>query len=261
MDVIAILRPTESNSLYQQIVGRGLRLDQGKTDCFILDYAGMGHDIYAPTISDKKITKDSVPVTISCPQCGFDNHFWGIVDMDGEVIEHFGRKCRGAVLDAKTYTPKRCGFRFRFKLCHVCGAENDLSAQNCEKCDAALVDADTKLKQAKLSKNAHVLIPDRIELNEKTDKNGNPYLEVRYYDADGQFLSEAHFFNHFSSVKKFQINFSRSHLRRPELNPPLKAPQDVIKNQKLFRMPAFVIARKQEKFWKITEKVFVEEIL
>ena len=76
----------------------------------------------------------------------------------------------GAILDPKTYTPKRCGFRFRFKLCHACGAENDVTAQSCEKCDTALVDADTKLKQAKLSKNAHVLIPDRIELNEKTDK-------------------------------------------------------------------------------------------
>ncbi|HRO65968.1 MAG TPA: DEAD/DEAH box helicase, partial [Pseudobdellovibrionaceae bacterium] len=30
VDVIAILRPTESNSLYQQIVGRGLRLHDGK---------------------------------------------------------------------------------------------------------------------------------------------------------------------------------------------------------------------------------------
>ncbi|TMS81527.1 helicase-related protein, partial [Pseudoalteromonas sp. S981] len=30
VDVIAILRPTESVSLYQQIVGRGLRLDENK---------------------------------------------------------------------------------------------------------------------------------------------------------------------------------------------------------------------------------------
>ena len=54
VDVIAILRPTESNSLYQQIVGRGLRLSPEKMDCFILDYTGMGHDIYAPEISDKR---------------------------------------------------------------------------------------------------------------------------------------------------------------------------------------------------------------
>lgn len=40
VDLIAILRPTESVSLYQQIVGRGLRLSPGKEDCLILDYAG-----------------------------------------------------------------------------------------------------------------------------------------------------------------------------------------------------------------------------
>lgn len=37
VDVIAILRPTESVSLYQQIIGRGLRLSPGKNDCLILD--------------------------------------------------------------------------------------------------------------------------------------------------------------------------------------------------------------------------------
>jgi DNA repair protein RadD len=63
-----------------------------------------------------------------------------------------------------------------------------------------------------------------------------------------------------SSMKKFQINFLRSHLRRPELSGEFASPQDVIKYQKLLRLPAFVIARKQEKFWKITEKVFSEEI-
>ncbi len=34
VDFIAILRPTQSVSLYQQIVGRGLRLDEGKKRLF-----------------------------------------------------------------------------------------------------------------------------------------------------------------------------------------------------------------------------------
>ena len=58
-----------------------------------------------------------------------------------------------------------------------------------------------------------------------------------------------------------RINFLRSHLRRPELSDEFRSPQDVVKYQKLLRLPAFVIARKQEKFWKITEKVFSEELL
>lgn len=250
VDVVAILRPTESNSLYQQIVGRGLRLDPGKTDCFILDYAGMGHDIYTPEISDKKPTKESVPVNVACPSCNFENTFWGIIDYEGEVLEHYGRKCR----------MMGCGYRFRYKLCHVCGIENDITAKACEKCDAVLIDADSKLKQAKLSKNAHVLTPEKVTFEERLDKNSNPYLEVRYYDNDAKYLSEAHFFSNSSSMKKFQINFLRSHLKRPELSGEFTSPQDVIKYQKLLRLPSFVIARKQEKFWKITEKVFVEEL-
>jgi len=261
VDVIAILRPTESNSLYQQIVGRGLRLEPGKSDCFILDYTGMGHDIYTPEIADKRPSKETVPVLVPCPQCGFENNFWGYVDYDGDLIEHFGRKCRGAHQDPFTMKVTPCGFRFRFKLCHSCGQENDVTARACEKCKAVLIDADAKLKQAKLSKNAHVLTPDKITFEERTDKNANPYLEVRYYDADAQYMSEAHFFNNPSSIKKFNINFLRSHLRRPELAVDLTNPKEVIKYQKLLRLPSFVIARKQDKFWKITEKVFSEELL
>lgn len=260
VDVIAILRPTESNSLYQQIVGRGLRLADGKRECYVLDYTGMGHDIYSPEVSDKRPKKDTVPVLVPCPECGFENSFWGYADDEGVVYEHFGRKCRGAAQDPATMEITPCGFRFRLKLCHSCGAENDVTARACEKCDAVLIDADAKLKQAKLSKNSHVMTPDRITFEEKPDKNGNPYLEVRYYDYDGQYFSEAHFFGNPTSVKKFNINFLRSHLRRPELASELATARDVVKYQKLFRLPSFVIARKQERFWKVTEKVFAEEL-
>lgn len=261
VDVIAILRPTESNSLYQQIVGRGLRLSENKTECYILDYTGMGHDIYKPEISDKRPAKNTVAVRIPCPQCDFENDFWGYMDDDGNILEHFGRKCRGAKQDPKTFEIIPCGFRFRLKFCHACGAENDISAQSCEKCNAELVDADAKLKQARLSKNAHILTPDRITFEERLDKNSNPYLEIRYYDLDSQYVSEAHFFSNPTSIKKFNINFLRSHLRRPELAVDLTTAAQVIRYQRLFRLPAFVIARKQDQFWKITEKVFQEELI
>jgi len=260
VDVIAILRPTESNSLYQQIVGRGLRLEAGKTDCFILDYTGMGHDIYTPEVSDKKPAKDTVPVLVTCPQCDFENSFWGRVDFDGEIMEHFGRKCRGATHNPNTLELTACGYRFRYKLCHACSEENDITPKACHKCQAVLIDADSKLKQAKLSKNSHVLTPEKITFDERLDKNSNPYLEVRYYDYDGEYVSEAHFFSNPSSIKKFNINFLRSHLKRPEVATDIKSPQDLLKNQRHLRLPSFVIARKQDKYWKITEKIFVEEL-
>lgn len=259
VDVIALLRPTESNSLYQQIVGRGLRLHEGKKDCYVLDYTGMGHDIYAPEISEKRPAKDTVPVLVPCPVCSFENSFWGY-SVDGQVIEHFGRKCRGLAQNPTTGELEPCGYRFRSKICHSCGTENDISAQTCENCKAILVDADAKLKQAKLSKNAHIMTPDRVTFEIRKDKNLNEYLEVRYYDLESQYLSEAHFFSNPSSLKKFNINFLRSHLRRPELADEFTSPTEVVKYQALFRMPHFVIARKQDKFWKITEKVFAEEL-
>jgi DNA repair protein RadD len=104
------------------------------------------------------------------------------------------------------------------------------------------------------------MTPDRITFEERIDKNGNPFLEVRYFDYDGQSVTEAHFFGNPTSIKKFNINFLRSHLRRPELAVEFTSPQDVIKYQSLFRLPAFVVLRKQERFWRVTEKVFAEEL-
>jgi len=260
VDVIAILRPTESVSLYQQIIGRGLRLDDNKKDCYVLDYTGMGHDIYTPEISDKKPSKESEAVIVPCPKCGFENNFWGHLNLDGDIVEHFGRKCRGATQDANSLEIFPCGYRFRFKICHSCGMENDITARECTECSAVLIDADSKLKQAKLSKNAHVLTPDSVDLEEKVDKNGNPYLDVRYYDFDSKYFNEIHYLSNSTSLKKFNINFLRSHLKRPEFSAYIKNVDDVLEHSHLLRKPKFIIARKQDKFWKITEKIFAEEL-
>ena len=61
-------------------------------------------------------------------------------------------------------------------------------------------------------------------------------------------------------LKKFNINFLRSHMKKPELDLSIKSVQEVIQRQSQFRMPSFVIARKQGKFWKVTEKIFIEEL-
>ena len=260
VDVIAILRPTESISLYQQIVGRGLRLDTDKKDCLVLDYTGMGHSIFSPEIGEKKTASESVAVQVPCPECGFINDFWGILDDDGKLLEHFGRKCRGGHVNTDNYELIPCGYRFRFKICTQCSAENDISARDCRSCGCVLIDPDTKLKQARLSKDAHVLTPDSIEMLERVDKKGTPYLQVKYYDYDAQFVAEMHYLNNPTSLKKFSINFLRSHLRKPELNVDISSASDAVELRAQLRMPSFIIARKQGKFWKITEKIFSEEL-
>ncbi|PXA04793.1 ATP-dependent helicase [Coraliomargarita sinensis] len=260
VDVIAILRPTESVSLYQQIIGRGLRLDTDKKDCLVLDYTGMGHSIFSPEIGERKPASESVAVQVPCPECGFVNDFWGIVDEDGNLLEHYGRKCRGGQTNPQTYEFTPCSYRFRFKVCNQCSAENDITARECRRCGSVLIDADEKLKQARLSKDAHVLTPDSIEMLERVDKNGNPFLQVKYYDYDANFLSEVHYLNDPTRLKKFTINFLRSHMRRPESKLNISSVSDVVDIQSNLRMPAFLIARKQGKFWKITEKIFSEEL-
>lgn len=44
-DCILMARPTKSQSLYVQCVGRGLRLWPGKQDCYVLDFTDKGHNL------------------------------------------------------------------------------------------------------------------------------------------------------------------------------------------------------------------------
>lgn len=256
VDVIAILRPTESVSLYQQIIGRGLRLSPKKEDCLILDYTGQDHDLYSPEIDDDKPSSQSVMVEVPCPSCGSINHFWGIKDPEGEVSEHFGRRCKGAFEDPVTNEIEPCGFLFRFKRCDSCGEENDISARSCTSCQHLLVDTDKKLKEAMSLKDAHVLRVDSMTYQKSHDKRGNERLEIRYYDVEANFLTEYFYLNSSESVHAFYYNFIRMHSKRPEVKIFIKDVDDLLKRQNLFRSPLFVVARKQKQFWSIREKVF-----
>lgn len=256
VDLIAVLRPTESVGLYQQIVGRGLRLAANKEDCLILDYTGQGHNLFSPEVGDIPPDKESVPVEIPCPECGHNNLFWGKVNDEGEVVEHFGRKCKGAHEDPVTLEIEVCGFRYRFKVCEDCGAENDIAARVCNGCDATLVDPDKKLQEAMKLTNAHVLRVDFMDFLKTTDRKGRERLEIRYYDYDGQFLAEFYFLNGKSSQLAFFHNFVRPHLKYPgKIYDSLDIDRAILLKGH-FRTPKFVIARKVERYWKIREKVF-----
>lgn len=255
VDVIAILRPTESVSLYQQIVGRGLRLSPGKTDCLVLDYTGVGHDIFSPEIDEDRPSENSVVVDILCPQCGHHNDFWGIVEHE-EVVEHFGRRCKGAFEDLASGEIQKCGYRFRFKRCDQCGEENDIAARVCTSCQHLLVDNDKKLKEAMSLKDAHIMKPDTMMFSKSYDKKGQERVEVRYYDYDGEHLSEMFYLNSPEDARAFYFNFTRMHNRLPERSLRIDNSDDVLKNQKHFRKPMYVIARKQKHYWEIREKIF-----
>ncbi|MEW5849346.1 MAG: DEAD/DEAH box helicase [Myxococcota bacterium] len=256
VDVIALLRPTESVSLFQQIVGRGLRQSPGKSDCIILDYTGQGHDLFRPEIDEDRPSGAAVAVVVPCPSCGHENEFWGLVDRDGDIVEHFGRRCRGATVDPRSGAPVRCTYRFRYKNCGDCGAENDVAARACARCGAVLVDNDRKLKEAMALKDAHVMRVDSMAFERTRDRKGNERLEIRYHDVDGQALKEWFYLGTPSDARAFQYNFARMHLRRPEVPLRITSVDDVLQQQQRFRTPTYVIARRKERYWQVREKIF-----
>lgn len=89
VDLLAILRPTQSTGLYVQMTGRGTRCAPGKDDCLVLDFAG-NIDRHGPIdnvnpSSPSKAIDGEAPVKTcdgcdmvvhasvrECPHCGFE---------------------------------------------------------------------------------------------------------------------------------------------------------------------------------------------
>jgi DNA repair protein RadD len=115
---IILARPTKSEILYVQMIGRGLRTAEGKADCLILDHSdnhtrlGFVTDIHHHELDDgepkraaiadktealpKKCIKCSFlkpPKMLQCPCCGFTPVPQpGAVHRDGELIELASRR-------------------------------------------------------------------------------------------------------------------------------------------------------------------------
>jgi DNA repair protein RadD len=172
VDVIGILRATESVALLQQIIGRGLRICEGKEDCLVLDYAGNierhcpDGDVFSPHIKTTRASAGG-SLEVSCPQCRMVNLFAAnkealemgkmdehgyITDLTGMRLEteygpqpgHHGRRCNGHIPVGADYV--RCSYRWTFKVCPECEGENDIAARYCFACKHELVDPNKKLK-------------------------------------------------------------------------------------------------------------------
>lgn len=254
VDVIAILRPTESVSLYQQIVGRGLRLCEGKTQCLILDYAGNPHDLYRPEVGSSKPNSSSVPVQVFCPLCQFANVFWGKCTPDGQIIEHYGRRCQGWEED-ENGQKQQCEFRFRFKQCPHCGAENDIAARRCQKCQEVLTDPDDMLKAALKLKDALIIRCGGMQFISGSDAKGE-WIKINYFDEDGTCVSERYRLTTPAQRRVFEYRFLREHQRAPGVPFKWNDANDIILQQSLLRYPQFIVARKKDRFWEIREKIF-----
>ncbi len=173
VDLIAILRATESVSLLQQIIGRGLRIDDNKDDCLILDYAENidrhcpDGDIFNPEIEASIDYVAGEAIKAQCPECKAHNEFAPVIneannnidvngyfiDLEGirletefgEMSAHHGRRCYGEVFNKTIKKLVRCNYRWTFKPCVHCEAENDIAARYCCECKGELIDPNSKL--------------------------------------------------------------------------------------------------------------------
>lgn len=93
VDLVCLMRPTQSPGLYVQILGRGLRIAEGKHDCLVLDYGGNierhgpinaikpprargSGGGQAPVKMCENCSYDSVPAGCrNCPECGHEFEF------------------------------------------------------------------------------------------------------------------------------------------------------------------------------------------
>lgn len=72
VDLVAIVRATESTGLYVQIVGRGTRIAEGKENCLVLDYGGnVARHGFIDAVNPKRKggTGEGVAPAKECPDC------------------------------------------------------------------------------------------------------------------------------------------------------------------------------------------------
>lgn len=215
VDVIAILRKTESVGLLQQIIGRGLRIYPDKADCLILDYTTNleehcpDGDLFAPVIRAGKAPGTPGGVAAICPECGYENEFTirpevadagyeisddgYCLDLDGLPVEtefgpmpaHFGRRCLGQVRNVEKQKYERCGYRWTGKDCPKCHELNDIAARYCSACKCELVDPNKKLAASFRMRKADPtqVQTDLVLTYRETDgvsQKGNKTLRVDY---------------------------------------------------------------------------------
>lgn len=211
VDAVVLMRPTESAGLLQQIIGRGMRLSEGKTECLFLDYAENVErhcpdgDVFNPKIKAYSAPGEMHLIAAECPACKTINQFsarkneeefaindYGyFVDLMGKEIQgdfgpipaHYGRRCYG-----QPVIGQRCNYRWTFKTCPDCEAENDIGARHCCECKAELVDPNEKLRLefARIKKDPYSVSTDPV-FNWKVSKHrsnaGNDTVRIDWITA------------------------------------------------------------------------------
>lgn len=211
VDVIAILRATSSSRLYQQILGRGMRLDADKKEFLLLDYTDNianlfpSGDVFSPEIIAYG-KKPSIRHEILCPDChnmndvvlrpnpdGYNvDNFGYFLDLAGERVEyegqhfpaHFARRCSHVDFLGKNQMV-RCNHYWSYKECPNCNEKNDIVARRCTSCKAELINPNEKLiaEFKAFKKDLSQVQTDAINfIRKKTirTKSGNDGIQISF---------------------------------------------------------------------------------
>ena len=270
VDVVAILRATESVGLLQQIVGRGLRICAGKEDCLILDYAENlerhcpDGDMFNPNIEVSHRDPSINTMKCICPECddggddgkgenefvarfnpeGFeksrDGYFLDLAGVATEVPSHHGRRCGCFNLVAGNLI--QCDYRWTVKECPECEHGNDITARYCESCKAEIVDPNEKLVREfqKMKKDPYSKSVDKVitwKCGIWKSNNGNTTLRVDYTTQYRTFPVW-----YMSSFKK-QWNS----LCLAAFNEPMESEEEFVKNYSRSTMPETITVKKSRR--------------
>jgi DNA repair protein RadD len=185
---------------------------------------------------------------VFCPACGFANIFWGKSDDNGHVIEHFGRRCQH-FSESESGKIEQCSYRFRFKSCPHCGAENDIAARECHQCHEMLTDPDDMLKKALSLKDAKVLRCSGMSF-----EIDDPVVQITYYDEDGETLKDSFNFKYKAGRDEFNHHYSSRRIN--QLAKPFTSIAELRQETAQLKAPDFVIARKHGKYWRVKTRIF-----
>lgn len=241
VDFLAILRLTDSSRLYQQMLGRGMRLDKLKDFFYLADYTDNieklfpSGDVFSPDITgrgDKAKIKDD----FICPKCNHTNNFtlrpnpdhmqydpYGyFLNLDGERYQfedgkffpcHYGRRCLHVEEKGRNQF-ERCDHFYECKMCE-CGQDNDIASRRCSGCQALLIDPNDKLIGTfkDFKNDLSMMQTDRVinlYRKETVSVKGNPTIRVTFVTPHRKFLA---FFSSKVNRKFYEM------LKDPTFNP------------------------------------------
>ena len=213
IDCIVLLRATASSVLYIQMLGRGMRLNEGKENCLVLDYAGNierfgAIDLIEPPKGNKKKGDQptSAPQKI-CPECR-------------EPIHISKMECA-------------CGYIF---------PDDDKAKHDGAASSMAIMSSEIKPFK-------HAVID--VKYAKRTGPSGIPYLRVSYYSKIGIICHEAICFEHKGYAREKAIRWIIITCKKKLMDYP-KTIDTTLALKSFFKQPTHIYTKPNGKFLEVT---------